>query len=56
MYYMFQPIVAIIRYTKLLESPFLLSPIPNYTGPCLHTGSAFYRYVVYVMPLRYKVY
>jgi hypothetical protein len=56
MYYMFQPIVAIIRYTELLQSPFLLSTIPAYIGPCLHIGSAFYRYIVYLMPLRYSVF
>jgi hypothetical protein len=48
---------AIIK-SKLLQSPFLLSAIPPYTGQCLYTGSASYRYeyVVYVMPLCYKMY
>jgi hypothetical protein len=29
----------------------LLSAIPPYTGQRLYTGSAFYRYVFYVMPV-----
>jgi hypothetical protein len=55
MSYMFRPTAAIIRYTELLQSPFLLSALPPYTGQCLHNGSALYRYVVYVMPLCYKM-
>jgi hypothetical protein len=33
-YYMFQPIVAIVRYVELLQSPFLLSDVLPYTGHC----------------------
>jgi hypothetical protein len=48
-YYMFRPIVAIIRYIEPLQSPFLLSGIRPYSGQCLHNGSVFYRYVVYLI-------
>jgi hypothetical protein len=54
--YMFRPIVAIIRYTEILLLPFFLSAVPLYTSQCLNIGSALYRYVVYVMPLCYKMY
>jgi hypothetical protein len=40
---MFQPIEAISRYIALLQSSFFA--VPPYTG------SALYRYVVYVMPV-----
>jgi hypothetical protein len=50
MCYMFRPTAAIIRYTELLQSPYLL------LYQCSHIGSALYRYVVYVIPLRYKLY
>jgi hypothetical protein len=50
MYYMFHPIVGIIRYVELSQSPFLLSAMLPHTGQCLHIGSVLYRYVVYVMP------
>jgi hypothetical protein len=55
-HHMFRPIAAIIRYTEPLQSPFLLSDIVPYTGQCLHTGCILYRYVVYVVPLYYKIY
>jgi hypothetical protein len=48
-YCMFQPIAAIIRYIELLQSPFLLSAIPPYTGQRSRIGSALRRYVVYVI-------
>jgi hypothetical protein len=54
-YHKFRPTEAIIRYIELLQSPFLLSALPPCTDQCLHIGSAFYRYVVYVMPLCYKM-
>jgi hypothetical protein len=56
MYYIFRPIVAIIRYTKPLQSLFFLFAIPPYTDQCLQIGSVLYRYIVYVMPLCYKMY
>jgi hypothetical protein len=48
--------VAIIGYTEPLQSPFLLSAMPPYTGQCLHTGSVLYRCTVFVMPLYYEIY
>jgi hypothetical protein len=56
MFYMFCPIAAIIRYTELLQSPLFLSAVPPYTGQCLYIAIALYQYVVYVMPLCYKIY
>lgn len=41
---MLEPIVAIIRYTKLLQSPFLLFTLYPYTGQCLHIGGVLYRW------------
>jgi hypothetical protein len=38
-----------------VQSPFFISAIPSYTGQCLHTRSAFYRYVVYVLSLLYNM-
>jgi hypothetical protein len=43
-------------HMELIKSPFFLPAVPPYTGQCLHIGSAFYRYVVYVIPLCYKMY
>jgi hypothetical protein len=51
MYYKFWLILAIIWLTEHLQSPFLLSAVPPYTGPCLHIESVLYRYIVYVVPL-----
>jgi hypothetical protein len=51
---MFRPIAA-IRYIELLQSPFLPSAVPLYAGQCLHSGNELYSYVVYVMPLCYKI-
>jgi hypothetical protein len=45
-----------IRNIEPLQSPFLLSAVHSYIGQCLHTGSLFYRYSVYAMPLPYKMY
>jgi hypothetical protein len=56
MCYMFRPIVVIVRYIVLLESPFFLSTIHPYTGQCLHIGSVLYKYFVSLMPLCYKMY
>jgi hypothetical protein len=42
MYYVFRPVVSIIRYIEPLQSSFILSP---------HIGSALYRFVAYVLPL-----
>jgi hypothetical protein len=42
----------IVKYNAVI---ILLSAIAPYTGQCLPTGSALYRYIVYVMPLRYKI-
>lgn len=42
MYCLFRPIVAIIKYIEPLQSLFLLSAIPPYSGQCLHTGIAMY--------------
>jgi uncharacterized membrane protein len=42
----------IVKYNAV---SILLPAIPHYTGQCLHTGSALYRYIVYVMLLRYKI-
>jgi hypothetical protein len=50
MYYMFRPIVAIIRYIELLQS-FFLFVIPSFTGQCLHIRNTLYRCVGYVIPL-----
>jgi hypothetical protein len=49
-------IVAIIKYMKFIQSPFLLSATPPYIGQCLHNGSALYRCAVHIMPSCYKMY
>jgi hypothetical protein len=55
MYYMFRPSVAIIRYTELLQSPFLLLYLP-YSGQCLRIWSALYSNIFCIMPLCYGMY
>jgi hypothetical protein len=50
-YYMFRPTGAIIRYIQ-----FYAFATPPYTGQCLHIGSVLFGYIVYVMPLCYKIY
>jgi hypothetical protein len=47
---------AYCGHHKPLQSPFFPHVIPPYIGQCLHIGSAFYKYVVYVIPLCYKMY
>jgi hypothetical protein len=42
MYCMFQPIMAIIKYIELLQSPLLLSAVLPYTGQGLYVGSVLY--------------
>jgi hypothetical protein len=51
MYYMFRPIVAIIRHVRFYR--YFLSPIPPYGGACLYIRSALYTYVVYVILLQH---
>jgi hypothetical protein len=38
------------------HSPLFMSAVPPYTGQCLHTGSVLFMYVVFVLPLCYKMY
>jgi hypothetical protein len=41
---------------RACKSSFFLSAIPPYTDQYLHIARALYGYVVYVVPLQYKMY
>jgi hypothetical protein len=42
-------------WAGLTELPFFLSATSLYTAQCLHIGTVIYKYVIYVLPLCYKI-